>query len=79
MKAHVKDPADILALIDMGKVSMKDDKMQGLSGQIKALRESKAYLFDTGSTSSTGLEYGAPAPEKDEENTRRRNLGLPIK
>lgn len=79
-KYRAKDPADILPLLDMTRVSMKDDKLEGLEDQIKALKESKGYLFESEGANqknaSTGFEHGNKVDEKAEEETILANLGL---
>lgn len=41
-----KDPADVLAFIDKGKLQLNEDgTITGLDDALKTLRESKAYLF----------------------------------
>lgn len=46
IKAKAKDPADILAFIDKGKLELNEDgTIKGLDDQLKTLSESKAYLF----------------------------------
>lgn len=45
IKSKAKDPADIMAFIDKSKCKIENGIASGIEDQIKALSESKAYLF----------------------------------
>lgn len=45
--SKVKDPKTLEALLDRSKVSYKEGKLDGFEDQIKALKESHSYLFDS--------------------------------
>lgn len=49
IKANARDAGDVLSLIDKGKLTLKDDNsVDGLDDQLKALKDTKAYLFGDG-------------------------------
>jgi len=52
--AKVKDPADVLALVDMSKLKLDGDKVLGLEEALNGLRGAKPYLFDVASTQTGG-------------------------
>lgn len=58
LKANPRDVADILPHIDSDVVKIEDGKVLGLEEQIKALKESKAYLFNDEEPSGTGGSKG---------------------
>ncbi|OSA69890.1 phage scaffolding protein [Clostridium botulinum] len=49
-----KNPKALRALLDMDKVKFVDDTFIGLDEQIKTLKESDAYLFETETPGGTG-------------------------
>ena len=58
LKANPRDVADILPHIDSDVVKIEDGKVLGLEEQIKALKESKPYLFNDEEPSGTGGSKG---------------------
>lgn len=55
---HPKDVNDILAHIDMDKVTVDGDNLIGLKEQVDPLKEAKAYYFEAEATpSKTGFEH----------------------
>ena len=66
-----RDAADILKFIDTSKLKLNaDGTVAGLSEQFNALKESKAYLFDTGTPPGAGkggseFNGGNPPPDLD--------------
>lgn len=70
-KASAKDPADVLALLDMEKITVNNDAVEGLSDQLTAIKEKKPYLFREDSPAGkTGLSHGAPDPAAEEAKIR---------
>ena len=66
-KYHPKDVSDIMPHIDMGKISVEDDTIVGLTEQITPLTESKAYLFgNEPPRKKSGLEHD----EKDYDTAK---------
>lgn len=49
-----KNPKALRALLDMDKVKLVDDTFIGLEEQVKAFKESDAYLFETETPGGTG-------------------------
>lgn len=71
---HPKDVADILAHIDMDKVSEDGDKLVGLKEQIDPIKETKAYLFENEQNhSASGLTHGN---NEDDYSAVRKAFGL---
>lgn len=68
LKANPRDVADILPHIDSDVVKIEDGKVLGLEEQIKALKESKTYLFNDEEPSGTGGSKGN-APRSAPRNT----------
>lgn len=82
VKAKARDIEVIMPLIDFEKISKTDAGLEGLTEQIDALKESKAYLFDLedqgAGKGKSGLNHGAGDPKSDEEKIKKI-MGLPIK
>jgi hypothetical protein len=59
-KLNAVDPDAILALVDRSKIAVDDSgKVTGVDDALKALTESKAYLFGKSNTQTTRLGTGA--------------------
>ncbi|MCM1115613.1 MAG: phage scaffolding protein [Clostridium sp.] len=70
-----KDVEDVIGHIDLSKVEIKDDSISGLSEQVDALKESKAYYFETDTDpSATGLEHNGGA--ETDVSAIRKAMGL---
>ncbi len=55
MKIGAHDPAVVAKLVDAGSITIGDDgTVSGVDEAIKALQQSNAYLFKTGSTTQVG-------------------------
>ena len=83
VKAKARDIEVVMPLIDLEKVTLTETGLEGLTEQLTALKESKAYLFDTedpapGNKGKSGLNHGAGDPNVDEEKIKKI-MGLPIK
>lgn len=76
-KYGAKDPADILPLLDREKVTIDGDKVDGLTDQLDAIKQKKAYLFqgEEPPKGRSGLQHGSPDPKGDDEILRRA-MGL---
>jgi hypothetical protein len=49
MKSNARDAGDVLAFVDKTKLALKEDNtVEGLDDQLKALKETKGYLFGEG-------------------------------
>ena len=83
VKAKARDIEVVMPLIDLEKVTITDTGLEGLTEQLDALKESKAYLFDTEepappNKNKSGLNHGAGDGDGDEARIRKI-MGLPIK
>ena len=82
VKAKARDIEVVMPLIDLEKITRTDAGLEGLTEQLAALKESKAYLFDTEDPApakgKSGLNHGAGDGEGDEAKIRKI-MGLPIK
>ena len=80
VKAKARDIEVVMPLIDLDKVTLTDAGLEGLTEQLTALKEAKAYLFDTEEPAKgkSGLNHGTGDPNGDEEKIKKI-MGLPIK
>lgn len=79
IKAKAKDAKDILGLLDMDRVTYKDDALTGLAEQIDSLKGTKPYLFEEEQQKGkSGLSHENNDDAAD-ANAIRAVLGLPIK
>ncbi len=62
-----KDTVDILANLDMSKISLDGDNFIGLDEQIKKLKEKKDYLFNQTETVIVGNNDGNRTKVEDEK------------
>lgn len=60
----------VWSLLDLGKITEKDGKIEGLTEQIEALQKSDAYLFDTGTDNQRG---GFASNKQDLTGANRTN------
>lgn len=58
---HAKNVDVIWPLLDLAKIEEKDGKLEGLTEQVEALKQSDAYLFDTNTGNQRG---GFPAAQE---------------
>lgn len=71
-----KDVEDVISHIDLSKIEIKgDDSISGLSEQVDALKESKAYYFEDSKPGATGLEHNGAA-DTDDVSAIRKAMGL---
>lgn len=81
VKAKARDIEVVMPLIDLDKVTRTDAGLEGLTEQLDALKESKAYLFGTEEAQpnkgKSGLNHGAGEPNGDEDKIKKI-MGLPI-
>ncbi len=61
-----KDVNDIMAHIDLDKITIKDDEISGLSDQVDVLKENKAYYFEDTTSKATGFNHGGAEPPQDD-------------
>lgn len=85
-KSKAKRPEAVQALLKMDKIKLDGDTLAGFDDQIKALKESDAYLFEdddtiTGRRDSGGEHGDTPDPDKDAKLVAalREGAGLPLK
>lgn len=70
-----KDVEDVISHIDLSKIELKDDKISGLSEQVDALKEAKAYYFETDTLpGATGLEHNNGG--ETDVSAIRKSMGL---
>ena len=50
-----RNPKVVMSLLDLGKITEKDDKLEGLTEQTDALRKSDGYLFNNPPSSNGGF------------------------
>ncbi|EGO86253.1 phage scaffold protein [Clostridium botulinum C] len=65
-----KNPKALRALLDMEKVKFVDDTFIGLDEQVKALKESDAYLFEEEQTGGTGSIGGGSSSVIDNDDEK---------
>lgn len=63
-----KNPKALRALLDMEKVKLVDDTFIGLEDQVKALKESDAYLFEAETPGGTGNIGGGSSSFNNGDN-----------
>lgn len=56
--AKARDVDIVFGLLDRGKITTKDGKLLGADEQIKAIRESKGFLFDDGDNPGGRAGFG---------------------
>lgn len=82
VKAKARDFEVVMPLIDLDKVTRTDAGLEGLTEQLTALKETKAYLFETEESAAnkgkSGLNHGAGDGEGDDARIRQI-MGLPKK
>lgn len=71
--AKVKNLKAVKALLDTEKLAIDNGKILGLEDQIKALKESDAYLFEGEKTAPT---FSGPTPGVDISKTKNEPLSL---
>ena len=81
VKAKARDAEVVMPLIDATKVTRTEAGLEGLTEQLAALKEAKAYLFETEESAApnkgkSGLNHGAGDPKGDEEKIKKI-MGLP--
>ncbi len=75
--AKAKNAKAVKALLDMEKVKLDGDKLLGLDDQLKAIKESDAYLFgESGKVGSGTNPPGAGNPEVNPWKPETFNLTL---
>lgn len=82
VKAKARDIEVVMPLIDFEKVTLTETGLEGLTDQLNALKESKAYLFETEEAAAnkgkSGLNHGAGDDAGDEARIKKI-MGLPTK
>lgn len=83
VKAKARDIEVVMPLIDLEKLTLTDTGLEGLKDQLDALKEAKAYLFETEEAAAqnkgkSGLNHGAGGDMGDEAKIRKI-MGLPQK
>lgn len=80
VKAKARDADVVLPLIDTAKLKQTDTGLEGLAEQIKAIKESKAYLFEGNDAhgGKSGLDHGTGDSGADDDARIRRIMGLPM-
>lgn len=68
-----RDSKDIIANLDMSKISLDGENFLGLDEQIKDLKERKSYLFNETTTIITGSE-GAGKQKANDTDTKLDNM-----
>ena len=64
--AKARNPKAVRSLLDGGKLKLNEDgTVSGLDEQIKALKESDAYMFEDGTVKAGGIEPGNPGGKDD--------------
>jgi len=56
--AKAKNVKAVMGLVDLTKVTYKDDKLIGLDEQLEALRKTDSYLFEEAKTHNSGFNPG---------------------
>jgi len=75
--AKAKNAKAVKALLDMEKVKLDGDKLLGLDDQLKAIKESDAYLFgESGKVGSGTNPPGAGSPEVNPWKKETWNLTM---
>ena len=82
VKAKARDIEVIMPLIDLDKVTHTDAGLEGLKEQLDALKETKAYLFETEDPGTpgkgkSGLNHGGGDPNGDDAQIKKI-MGLPV-
>ena len=82
--AKAKNAKAVKALLDMEKVKLDGDKLLGLDDQLKAIKESDAYLFGEpgrvgGGTNPPGGTEPKTIDQQIEEAVKAGNTGLAIR
>lgn len=64
--AKARNPKAVRSLLDGGKLKLNEDgTVSGLDEQIKAIKESDAYMFDDGTVKAGGIAPGNPGGKDD--------------
>lgn len=82
VKAKARDIEVVMPLIDLDKVTRTDAGLEGLTEQLDALKDTKAYLFEVEEAAGagkgkSGLDHGAGDDNGDEAKIKK-TLGLPV-
>ena len=64
--AKSKNIKSVKANLDLEKIKLDGDKLLGFDDQIKALKESDAYLFEIDKSVNKGLDDNGGKPRKNE-------------
>ena len=77
MKANVKNSKAIRGMLELDKITINGDELDGLEDQIKALKESDSYLFNIEEPTKT-IDLGSQhTSEKSEDDLlARKVMGL---
>lgn len=83
VKAKARDIEVVMPLIDLEKVTRTDAGLEGLTEQLAALKDTKAYLFEVEEAAGagkgkSGLDHGA-GDEGDDDAKIKKIMGLPTK
>ena len=62
VRGGARNTKALMGLLDLEKISMKDGNLTGLEDQLKAIRETDAYLFNDGPRGSWGGRHDGGAP-----------------
>ena len=80
--AKVRDSKTISGLLDMNKIKLENDKIVGLDDQLKTIRESHDYLFESDkkapvfSGKTNGFGTGTGTVEDQEVSELKRIMGI---
>lgn len=80
--AKVRDSKTISGLLDMNKIKLENDKIVGLDDQLKTIRESHDYLFESDkkapvfSGKTDGFGTGTGTVEDQEVSELKRIMGI---
>lgn len=76
--AKCKNAKALKALLDMESIKYEDNKFEGLEEQLKALKESDSYLFESAAPSNTGgignFPRGNGGLKLDKEGFKKMNM-----
>lgn len=66
--AKVKNEKAVRALLDTENIKMKEDKLEGLEDQLKALKESDGYLFESEEGNKPSIIYSEGKHQKQPQS-----------
>lgn len=73
--AKARNPKAVRSLLDGGKLKLNEDgTVSGLDEQIKAIKESDAYMFEDGTVKAGGIEPGNPGGKDDAGTEDEANI-----